>query len=197
MAARALRSTVNTAVLCLVLQRPGNGYEIGRRFVSRYGAFFRSSQRHIYSSLERLELQGLVEATSRAGGEDLVEEGPGYRATASGARAYKAWLAGEFDDPYAYTGAWIATVDPGEVRRELLVRWISIRAEDHQSMFELLGRYEEIVLRMTTRPPIALDSIADELALDERELAIQSLLRWITLARERLRAAEREMLRPV
>lgn len=194
-AARALRSTVNTAVLCLVLQRPGNGYEIGRRFVSRYGAFFRSSQRHIYSSLERLEQQGLIEATPADGPPH--DGGPGFRATASGARAYKAWLLGGFDDPYAYTGAWFATVDPGEVRRELLVRWISIRPDDRQSMLELLDRHEEIVLRMATRAPIVLDSVVDQLALDERELTIQSLLRWITLARERLRAAERAELRPV
>lgn len=187
--ARELKSTVNTAVLCLVLQQPGNGYEIGRRFVTRYGAFFRSTQRHIYTSLERLEEQGLIEAMPGVSGERPGEmSGPGFRATAAGARAFKAYLAGPVGGEAQFSGAWIATVDPGEIRRELIVRWISIRPDDFQTMLELLGRYEEIVLRMAVRPPVQLAEIADQLAVEERELAIQGLLRWIMLARERVSA---------
>jgi len=184
--ARALRSTVNTAVLSLVIARPSTAYEIGRRFVDRFGSLFASSQRNVYTTLERLEARRLIERfrCGAEGGDGRVR----LRATPSGARAYRAWLASPLEGGAPYG----APMDPGVPRRDVLVRLQALRGDDVAGIGALLDAYEALLLRELGRAPQPPEELVAALLEDERRLAAQGQLEWVVRARERLLGAGAE-----
>jgi DNA-binding PadR family transcriptional regulator len=126
---RTLHATVNWAVLGLVIEKPSYGYEIGRRFVSRFGGLVPASLSNIYTTLDRLVRLGLVEpshaeAATQSGRQHKLH----YRATSEGARAYRAWLARR-----------LRTVDQ---RSELMLRLLSVCMRGVPALDEVLSRYE-------------------------------------------------------
>src|SRR5580700_5355318 len=91
-----LRSQVACAVLGLVIEKPSHGYEIGQRFERRFGGFLTVGRSSIYAALGTLMEAALIEkmaARSTTGVSRGAKAGACYRATAGGARAYRAWLA--------------------------------------------------------------------------------------------------------
>src|SRR5277367_4210446 len=91
-----LRSQVACAVLGLVIEKPSHGYEIGQRFERRFGGFLSVGRSSIYAALGTLMGAALIEkmsARSATGVSRGAKAGASYRATAGGARAYRALLA--------------------------------------------------------------------------------------------------------
>lgn len=171
------RSTVDMAVLSVVIERPGHGYDIGVRFVSRYHPLYRTTVQNVYTNLRRLREAGFIEPM------DLEDEPASqgqirkatFRATAAGARGFRGWL----DSPI-----------PSETaRRELFARLRALRADDHRAMLRLLDRYEAAVLGsigfISGAHPL---TVVDELAREDHEAAIEGALRWSAGAREKLEA---------
>jgi len=175
----ARKSTVNDAVLAVVLGRQGYGYDLGTRFERYYGGLFRSQVQHIYKCLDRLEEQGKVESI------DVGPEVPGglrrsnrqpkciYRGTPEGAEANRIWLFGP--------------IPPDQARRELWIRMRSVRTGDFAMMLQLLDRFEQAVLGSIA---FVIDprggSLLDEMAQEDHETTIESQLRWIESAREKI-----------
>lgn len=182
--ARALRSTVNTAVLSLVIAHPSTAYEVGRRFVERFSSLFASSQRNVYTTLERLEARRLIERF-HGWAEDGDEGRVHLRATPSGARAYRAWLASPLEGGAPYG----APMDPGVPRRDVLVRLQALRGDDVAGIGAVLDAYEALLLRELGRAPRPAAELVAALLEDERRLAAQGQLEWVVRARERLLCA--------
>lgn len=182
--ARALRSTVNAAVLSLVIAQPSTAYEVGRRFIERFSSLFASSQRNVYTTLERLEARRLIERFPS--GADEGDDGRVHlRATPVGARAYRTWLASPLEGGAPYG----APMDPGVPRRDVLVRLHALRGDDVAGIGAVLGAYEALLLHELGRAPRPPAELVAALLEDERRLAAQGQLEWVVRARERLLGA--------
>jgi DNA-binding PadR family transcriptional regulator len=171
------RSTVDMAVLSVVIEQPGHGYDIGARFVARYHPLYRTTIQNVYGNLRRLREAGFIEPM------DLEDEPASqgqvrketFWATAAGARGFRGWL----DSPI-----------PSETaRRELFTRLRALRPDDFRAMLRLLDRYEEAVLGsiefISGAQPL---TVVDDLAREDHEASIEGSLRWSAGAREKLAA---------
>lgn len=174
------RSTVDMAVLSVIIERPGHGYDVGTRFVSRYEGLYRTTVQHVYKNLRRLGQHGLIEPLDVVGAAPPGSRGQApkatFRATATGARTFRAWIAGP--------------ISPTAARRELFTRLRALQAvrpDDHHGMLALLDRYQEAVLGsigFVGRGPAV--TVVDELAHEDHEATIEGQLRWCDAAREKL-----------
>ena len=176
------RSTVNLAVLSVVLELPGHGYDIGTRFVGRFGGLFDSKIPHVYKVLDQLEGQELVVASPYP---DLSAEGfkPSlrqpklfYRASSGGAHLCRDWLTGP--------------IPPSAARREVWIRLRATPPTDYRTILRVLESFEKAVVATAGRvarddPP----SLIDVLALEDCETMVEAELRWSASARERVLAA--------
>ena len=167
-----MRSSVNAAVLSLVIERPSYGGEIGRRFEERYDGLFDSRPQHMYKALDDLEEDGLIEPWFVEDEHGLERDG--YRATASGARAYQAWLR--------------SRIRPSKrIREEVLIRFASTRPEDVETVEYLLDCYQQAVMAFAAVPRIRTDNLVERALDKERQTLADGTLRWIAWARDELR----------
>lgn len=81
------------AILGLVIERPGYGYQLAQRLEERFGssAFAPSG---VYSSLDQLGRDGLVRAAGEKGGGGARRAAPRtiYEATDAGVEHFEAWM---------------------------------------------------------------------------------------------------------
>lgn len=170
-----MRSSVNAAVLSLVIERPSYGGEIGRRFEERYDGLFDSRPQHMYKALDDLEAEGLIEPWPVEDEHGFEREG--YRATAKGARGYQAWLR--------------SRIRPSKrVREEILIRFASTRPEDTETVEYLLDRYQESVMALAAVPRVRTENLVVRALDKERQTMVEGTLRWIAWARDELRSRE-------
>jgi DNA-binding PadR family transcriptional regulator len=80
--------SVKQAVLGLVIERPGYGYELVQRFEERIGGW-RPSKTAVYPALLRLHTAGLVQRREEASAHRNVTW---YEATEDGRDEFRAWL---------------------------------------------------------------------------------------------------------
>ncbi len=186
----ALRSQVACAVLGLVIEKPSHGYEIGQRFDGRFGAFLSAGRSAIYAALATLMEAGLIEkmsGRSTTGVRQGAKAGAPYRATARGARAYRALLAERVRN------------DPQRV--EMLGRMMLAGVQSVEAAVDFIARYEQECVREAqtlarpdtgaTPDSVEVSSVVDvveRLLIEERRRMIDAQLAWITYARAELRA---------
>jgi DNA-binding PadR family transcriptional regulator len=183
----ALRSQVACAVLGLVIEKPSHGYEIGQRFDRRFGGFLSVGRSSIYAALGSLMDAGLIEkmaGRSTTGVSQGAKAGASYRATARGARAYRAWLAERVRN------------DPQRV--EMLGRMTLAGVHSVEAALDFIGRYERECIREAQELSRPIDGevdsgdisgVVERLLIEERRRMIDAQLAWITYARAELRAA--------
>src|SRR4029077_5192202 len=183
-----LKSRVVCAVLGLVIEKPSYGYEISQRFDRRFGGFLQTSGRsRIYAALATLEKAQLVERMAGMPSTEVsrgAKAGDQYRATASGARAYRGRLAQRIRD------------DPQRV--ELLGRMTLAAIQGIDAALELIDQFEQECLREAR--DLALPSqddlseaddipkLMERLILEERRRTIDAHHGWIAYARAQLRS---------
>ena len=78
------------AILVLLEQKPGSGYDLAQRFKGGIGHFWNASHQQIYQELKKLDSQQLVEFELQSQSERPDRKH--YRITAAGRTALKAWL---------------------------------------------------------------------------------------------------------
>ena len=78
------------AILVLLEQKPGSGYDLAQRFKGGIGHFWNASHQQIYQELKKLDSQQLVEFELQSQSERPDRKH--YRITATGRTALKAWL---------------------------------------------------------------------------------------------------------
>jgi DNA-binding PadR family transcriptional regulator len=183
---RRLRSPVARAVLGLVIEKPSYGYEIDQRFRGRFGLLLQAEKSSIYRTLNRLAGDGLIEAMPLDGVSVVrrgAKVGPSYRATAEGARAYRALLADE------------VRTDPRTA--DLLGRFMLAAMSSVDAALEFLDSYEQSCVQdaaalappgLEAAPPAEVVGVVQRLLLDKQRRAIDADLAWISYAKAELRA---------
>ena len=178
---KTMTSSVNWALLGLVIERPSYGLELAHRFQRVYADVLPvSSESHIYAALDRLKDRSLIEIVP---GTDRGRQPKAhYRATPFGLLSYEEWL--------------VAQVDDERRRQELWVRQLAIFAPDPAAALRVLGRFESQYLRGAGQIGGSPDHSAaasraeliDELVAEQRRLEAGGMLSWFRFAQERFEA---------
>lgn len=181
--ASAMRSSIAWAVLGLVIERPGYGYELTQRFRRTYGETLTlSSPKKIYNALDALRARALIEEVAPAE-PTTPEHGrlprPRYRATEQGIRAYQDWL--------------FIQIEEERQRSRIFARQLAM-LEPHAAL-EVIDQYERECLDETDKAAAAVtekERVAERLADEDEHLGIEMRLAWLDYARTELRAVLEE-----
>jgi DNA-binding PadR family transcriptional regulator len=184
---RGASSPVTGALLGLLLERPGYGYELAQRLNERMGPSWRLTPSSIYPVLERLESDQLVRRTVKdMPGRQRQRERIMFHATEAAAQAFEDWLGRP------------ARKEP--IRNELLAKIAVARPEDAQRLCELLDEYERECRALLAKAG-ADDRILDDGGAKRRawnalltrviqtaaDRQLQAELEWVEFARRRIR----------
>ncbi len=178
--------SVKHALLGILSERERHGYELKSAFDERVGEFWSLNYGQIYTTLDRLEREGLVEWR-----EEPQAKRPDrkiYRVTARGRRELVAWLG----RPITRTRA---------LRDELFIKLLFVRRGDVESVLDLIQRQKETYLgrmkRLTQRKfelsKLARrdDLLVTELLVDAALFHAEADVRWLGHAEQKLGATGR------
>ncbi|MEV6689489.1 PadR family transcriptional regulator [Streptomyces sp. NPDC051578] len=115
------------AILVSLLEQPGSGYELARRFDRSIGYFWTATHQQIYRVLKRMENDGWIEvrAVQQQGRPDKKE----HSVTPAGRAALSAWLR----DP----------VQPDTVRHEIAVKIRGAAFDDPAALISEVERHHQ------------------------------------------------------
>jgi DNA-binding PadR family transcriptional regulator len=173
-----LRSPLAWALLGLVIEAPGHGYELAQRFRHTYGGMLAIYNRDVYRLLPTLQMRDLIEeipppAEEKAAPNRLPKLH--YRATEHGLVAYQEWL--------------LAQMEEQRQRSRLFARQIAML--EPQAALDVLDEYErECLADADEVPPVrsTREALAERLVEGEEQTALEVRLSWIKYARSELEA---------
>ena len=114
------------AILVSLLERPGSGYELARRFERSIGRFWTATHQQIYRVLKRMEADGWL--TAEAIDQDGRPDKRSYSVAAAGRVVLTTWLR--------------APVQPEAVRHELAVKIRGAAFDDAAGRAALVAEVE-------------------------------------------------------
>ncbi|MDJ0343026.1 PadR family transcriptional regulator [Streptomyces sp. H10-C2] len=114
------------AILVSLLEQPGSGYELARRFDRSIGRFWTATHQQIYRVLRRMETDGWIAAEEVA--QDGRPDKKVYSAAGPGGAALASWLR----EP----------VEPETVRHELAVKIRAAAFDDRAALTSLISEVE-------------------------------------------------------
>ncbi|MET9700886.1 PadR family transcriptional regulator [Streptomyces sp. NPDC006529] len=116
------------AILVSLLEKPGSGYELARRFERSIGYFWTATHQQIYRVLGRMESAGLlvVRVVPQQGRPDKKE----YAVTGPGRTALSAWL----HEP----------IEPESLRHDLAVKIRGAAFDDPAALVREVERHREV-----------------------------------------------------
>lgn len=164
------------AVLALVAERRGYGYELVHRFEERVGPGWQLNPSAVYPALDQLERGGLVTSAARRGG---TRRSPRivYAPTDAGTDALDAWLCAT-DAP------------PEPVRADVHLRIAFARPEHRLALAAQLAAHERACSDMLARYPrphgARRHAIGSELVDDAVVMRLRAELAWLARARATL-----------
>jgi len=171
------------AVLGLLIEEAGHGYELAQRFRHVYGDTLALSHRtNIYRLIEVLHANHLVEETPASPDERPARNRlpkPHYRATEGGVRAYAEWL--------------LTQIEEERQRQRLFARQLAML--EPGAALEVINRYEQECLAEADEVSPARserERVAGRLAEQQEELSLGASLSWIRYARRELEALIQE-----
>jgi DNA-binding PadR family transcriptional regulator len=177
--------SVRHALLALLSEGPKYGLQLREEFEARTGEVWPLNVGQVYTTLQRLERDGLVES------DDSAEEGPqkGFRVTAAGGRELAAWLRTPPD---------LSSPPRDELVMKVLVA-VRVPGIDVREVIQAHRRYLVELMQQWTR--IKEDEAEFDLGLalivDAELFRLDSVIRWLDAADGRLKRAEFEPPRPV
>ncbi|MEU6963929.1 PadR family transcriptional regulator [Streptomyces chrestomyceticus] len=115
------------AILVSLLEKPGSGYELARRFERSIGYFWTATHQQIYRVLKRMETDGWVEVREvpQQGRPDKKE----YSVAAPGRTALSSWL----HEP----------IEPESVRHDLAVKIRGAAFDDPAALIHEVERHHQ------------------------------------------------------
>jgi DNA-binding PadR family transcriptional regulator len=174
-----MHSSVNWALLGLIIERPSYAYELARRFERTYdGAIALSSVSHVYTALANLRERGLVEEVSSGGPEPRSKRH--YRASELGQAEHARWLVGG--------------VAEERRRQRVLSVQLGALARDPARALAVLDDYEQACLAEIAAAPAGgaeeqgagVTRLVARLAGEETRLSVAAKLKWAQYARAQL-----------
>lgn len=189
--------SVKHAVLGLLVQRRGYGYDLVQRFEEQVGPAWQLNAGAIYVALDKLERDGLVRPVPGADGETpgrrrTVRGAPRvvYEPTETGVARFEEWMAG--------------TSAMSPVREELHLKLALSRPGDLPRLIELtriqeqacLARLEEHVSSRSFDELLGAargwPAIASAMVRDAEIAHLQTTVEWLRRIREGMRAMQEE-----
>jgi DNA-binding PadR family transcriptional regulator len=160
------------AVLALIAERRGYGYELAQRFEARVGPAWQLNPSAVYPALDQLEREGLAASALRHGG---TRRSPRvvYVATPAGEAALDAWLRA--------TGA-----PPEPVRAELHLRMAFARPSDRAALDAQLAAQERACAELLARYPRDVRTRTLAIVDDAVVARLRAELAWAARARAAL-----------
>jgi DNA-binding PadR family transcriptional regulator len=172
--------SVRHALLALLSEGPKYGLQLRQEFEARTGEVWPLNVGQVYTTLQRLERDGLVES------EDSVEDGPqkGFRITAEGEQELAEWLRTPPD----------LSLPP---RDELVVKvLVALRMPgvDVHQVIQVHRRYLVELMQQWTRlkEDEAEFDLGFALVVDAELFRLDSVVRWLDSADGRLKRAAAE-----
>jgi DNA-binding PadR family transcriptional regulator len=165
---------VREGLLALLHAGPRHGYQLKTEFEHATGGVWPLNVGQVYTTLERLERDGLVDTADRDGQKT-------YRITVDGTAAL---------------GAWWETVpaDDPPPRDELMLKVLMGIERGHAHALEVLTHQRSALLAMLqarrrdakAAPPGRGEALAARLVLDALMVRAEADLRWLDLCEQRL-----------
>ncbi len=169
--------SVRHALLALLSEGPKYGLQLREEFEARTGEVWPLNVGQVYTTLQRLERDGLVEA------EDTGDDGPqkGFRITAAGAAELTRWLRTPPD---------LASPPRDELVMKVLVA-VRVPGTDVREVIQAHRRYLVELMQQWTR--IKEDEAGFDLNLalvvDAELFRLDAVIRWLDSADGRLKRA--------
>jgi DNA-binding PadR family transcriptional regulator len=171
-------SPLKGAILSLVIERPGHGYDLGSRLGARLGPAWAIDPKRLYRMLDQLESASLI-----AGSVEVDPDNP---------RQYRTVYAATELAPGALA-SWLETLAPREpMRAEIQAKVASARPEDAPRLLEALRQYERECLELlqgNTVAEIASQSwlgLVMSIVREGADAQLQAELEWARRARKRI-----------
>src|SRR3982074_2644084 len=117
-------------VLGPLAEEPLHGYEVKNRFEAMLGGTWEVNVGQVYTTLQRLERDGLIETSGARGDRNKLA----YRATPAGGDAYGEWL----QDP---------GVEPQQLRESIYLKLLLALRQRNGAAAHLLGRQHRFYLQ--------------------------------------------------
>jgi DNA-binding PadR family transcriptional regulator len=171
--------SVRHALLALLREGPKYGLQLREEFEVRTGEVWPLNVGQVYTTLQRLERDGLVESE---GGEDGPQKG--FRITAAGGAELAAWL---------HTPPDLSLPPRDELVVKILVA-ARIPDVDVHELIQVHRRYLVELMQQWTRlkEDAAEFELAFGLAVDAELFRLDSVVRWLDAADGRLKRAASE-----
>jgi DNA-binding PadR family transcriptional regulator len=171
-------SPLKGAILGLVLERPGHGYDLGARLGARLGPSWAIDPKRLYRMLDQLERAGLISGTVERDPENPRQHRTVYRATELAPKALRLWL---------------ETLAPREPTRvEIQAKVAAAREQDAPQLLEALRQYEREcleLLRQSSGPPLPMRSwmgLVMEIVRDASDAQLRGEVEWAKRTRRRI-----------
>lgn len=170
-------SPLKGAILSLVIERPGHGYDLGSRLSARLGPAWAIDPKRLYRMLDQLESAGLVRATVETDPENPRQHRTVYFATARAPRALTQWM---------------ETLAPREPTRvEIQAKIAAAREEDAPRLLVALREYERDCLRLLALNAAGASvrswlGLVMDIVRDAGDAQLRAELEWATRARQRV-----------
>ena len=169
--------SVRHALLALLTEGPKYGLQLREEFEERTGEVWPLNVGQVYTTLQRLERDGLVES------EDSADPGPqkGFHITVDGQRELETWLRTPPD---------LSSPPRDELVIKVLVA-LRVPGTDVQEILQVHRRYLVELMQQWTRlkEDEAEFDLGLALVLDAELFRLDSVVRWLDAAAGRLRRA--------
>jgi DNA-binding PadR family transcriptional regulator len=176
--------SVRHALLALLSEGPKYGLQLRQEFEARTGEVWPLNVGQVYTTLQRLERDGLVES------DDGAEEGPqkGFRITADGQDELATWLRTPPD---------LSMPPRDELVIKVLVAW-RLPGVDVHEVIQTHRRYLVELMQQWThlKEDEAQFDLGFALAVDAELYRLDSVVRWLDTADGRFRRAATEPTAP-
>jgi DNA-binding PadR family transcriptional regulator len=168
---------VREGLLLLLRERPRHGYDLRSEFESRTASLWRLNSGQVYTTLERLERDGLV--VSEPDDDDPSGRRRLYQLTPAGLDEVAAW----YDAP-------APEADPP--RDDLVMKVLLAAQGERAEALGVVDRHRHALLTrlqdLRRQQRGADDGLAGRLVADVLAARLEADLRWLDLTEERLRA---------
>jgi DNA-binding PadR family transcriptional regulator len=182
--------SVKFALLGILSERERHGYDLKDAFDERVGEFWALNFGQIYSTLDRLEREGLVERRSEP--QEKRPDRKIYRITPKGKRELEEWLSRP-------------VLRPRALRDEVFIKLLFHDPDDRETLLELIQKQKQVYMehmRGLTRRKFELSKRADraqlfvtELLMDAALFHAEADLRWLQQTEQKLAARRSRRVR--